>query len=61
MQILWITLEAETVSIFILIDGDAGGFFFIILWILIYLFVCACEFTYFSVLIKLLNNKVDMQ
>jgi hypothetical protein len=35
--------------------------FSIMLWILIYLFVCACEFTYFSVLIKLLNNKAGTQ
>jgi hypothetical protein len=35
--------------------------FSIMLWILIYLFVCTCEFTYFSVLIKLLNNKAGTQ
>jgi len=35
--------------------------FSIMLWILIYLFVCESEFTCFSVLIKLLNNKADMQ
>jgi hypothetical protein len=33
---LWTSFDAKTVSIFILTEGDAGGFF-IILWIPIYL------------------------
>jgi hypothetical protein len=43
MQLLWIIFGAETISIFILTEGEAIGFFYNI--------VIICNFAYFIILI----------
>lgn len=56
---LWTSFDVETVSIFILTKGDAGGFS-IILWIPIYLLFAHVNLHFFFVLTNLVNNKAGM-
>jgi len=56
---LWTSFDAKTVSIFILTEGDAGGFF-IILWIPIYLLFAHVILHILYFLTKMVNNKAGM-